>query len=98
MHVPKVVYCFIAGGLFANAVPHLVHGVSGETFPTYFSRTSSPVVNVIYSFGNAALGWYLAKRGGFSPDDRRRITALLVGFAAVSLFLSVALPIWAKAS
>ena len=43
--------CFFAGMFLANVVPHFVHGISGDRFPTPFAHPpgkglSSPTVNV----------------------------------------------------
>ena len=50
---------FFAGGFLANTIPHLVNGVSGNRFPTPFAKPpgrglSSPLVNVVWAFGNLA--------------------------------------------
>ena len=28
------IFCFFAGAILANVVPHFVHGISGDRFPT----------------------------------------------------------------
>jgi hypothetical protein len=45
------VACFFAGAFLANFVPHFVHGISGDRFPTPFANPpgkglSSPTLNV----------------------------------------------------
>jgi len=45
---------FFAGMFLTNVVPHFVHGISGDPFPTPFSRPpgkglSSPTVNVVWA-------------------------------------------------
>jgi hypothetical protein len=30
------IFCFFAGAILANVVPHFVHGISGDRFPTPF--------------------------------------------------------------
>ena len=45
--------CFFAGMFLANAVPHYVQGVSGDRFPSPFSKPpgkglSSATVNVLW--------------------------------------------------
>jgi len=42
------VACFFAGVFLANVVPHFIHGVSGDSFPTPFANPpgkglSSPI-------------------------------------------------------
>jgi hypothetical protein len=55
----------VLGGMFlANAVPHFVQGISGNPFPTPFAKPpgqgdSSPLVNVVWGFGNLVAGGLL---------------------------------------
>lgn len=53
--------CFFAGMFLANAVPHFVHGISGDRFPNPFARPpgkglSSPTVNVAWAPFNLLVG------------------------------------------
>jgi hypothetical protein len=52
---------FLGGALLANGLPHFVQGISGKPFPTPFAKppgvgNSSPVVNVLWGFGNWVAG------------------------------------------
>jgi hypothetical protein len=52
---------FLGGAFLANGVPHFVQGISGNPFPTPFSHPpgrgdSSPLVNVLWGFGNLVAG------------------------------------------
>jgi hypothetical protein len=52
---------FFAGAFLANGVPHFVQGISGHPFQSPFARPpgvgeSSPVVNVLWGFGNLVAG------------------------------------------
>jgi hypothetical protein len=52
---------FFAGAFLANAVPHIVQGISGNRFQTPFASPrgvgeSSAIVNVIWGFFNVAIG------------------------------------------
>jgi hypothetical protein len=86
--------CFFAGMFLANFVPHFVHGISGNRFPTPFSHPageglSSPTVNVFWSLLNLAVGYVLFRVGKLSHG---KITALVIFFAgvlAISTILSV---------
>ena len=45
---------FLSGAVLTNSVPHFVKGVSGDKFPTPFSKPhgkglSSPLVNVVWA-------------------------------------------------
>ena len=84
---------FVAGSVLANAVPHFVHGISGERFQSPFASPpgvgeSSPLVNVLWGMANLVIGYVLLFgigifAGGVSVD------ALVVAFgilvAAVGL-------------
>ena len=50
---------FLAGAFAANAVPHFVKGVTGESFQTPFGRPSSAVVNVAWAAVNLLIAWGL---------------------------------------
>lgn len=55
---------FLGGAFIANAVPHFVQGVSGNPFPTPFAKPpgqgdSSPLLNVLWGFGNLVAGTLL---------------------------------------
>jgi hypothetical protein len=57
---------FVAGALLANGVPHFVQGISGNWFQTPFAKPpgvgeSSPVINVVWGFGNMAAGAVLLR-------------------------------------
>ena len=55
---------FIGGIVFVNGIPHFVHGVAGEPFPSPFAHPpghgeSTPVVNVLWGSANLAGGFAL---------------------------------------
>lgn len=55
---------YVAGLFLANAVPHFVHGISGEPFQSPFASPpgvgeSSPLVNVLWGFANLVAGYVL---------------------------------------
>ena len=57
---------FFAGSLLANGVPHFVQGISGNWFQSPFAKPpgvgeSSPVINVVWGFGNLAAGAVLLR-------------------------------------
>ena len=70
--------CFFAGMFLANVVPHFVHGISGDRFPTPFAHPpgkglSSPTVNVVWALFNLVVGYILFRVGkGF---ERRQLSA-----------------------
>lgn len=87
MHWFNYAACFFAGAVLANAVPHFVHGISGDWFPTPFAHPpgkglSSPTVNAVWALFNLALGALLARAGDVLSGG---IAALLVFFTGVAV-------------
>jgi hypothetical protein len=86
--------CFFAGAFLANAVPHFVHGISGDRFPSPFAHPpgkglSSPTVNVAWAFANLVVGGALYRVGHVSYENFWALVVFLIGAAALSLMLSV---------
>jgi hypothetical protein len=48
----QVLLDFLGGAVAANAIPHLVKGITGERHMTPFGRSSSAAVNVVWAFAN----------------------------------------------
>jgi len=87
------VACFFAGMFLANAVPHFVHGISGDRFPTPFAHPpgkglSSPMLNVLWALLNGAVGYYLFRLGKVASCDLTRVV-FFAGIAVMSVMLSV---------
>jgi hypothetical protein len=85
---------FFAGMFLANAVPHFVHGISGDPFPTPFSRPpgkglSSPPVNVAWALLNLAVGYILFKAGRVASGEHTDLAVFFAGAAAISIMLSI---------
>ncbi|HET7152548.1 MAG TPA: hypothetical protein VFJ29_02190 [Candidatus Kapabacteria bacterium] len=85
--------CFFAGMFLANFVPHFVHGVSGEVFPTPFSDPpgkgmSSPTVNVYWVLLNLLIGYLLFRVGKVSLTNKISTAILFVGILVMSVMLS----------
>jgi hypothetical protein len=86
--------CFFAGSFLANAVPHFVHGISGDRFPTPFAKPpgkglSSSTVNVVWALVNLVIGYLLYRRGNISSTNVLGLVIFFAGIAAISLMLSV---------
>ena len=84
---------FMAGALLSNFVPHFVHGISGDRFPTPFARPpgkglSSPTVNVAWAFLNLLIGGYLYQVGHVSFGTVATLVPLFLGAVAISTILS----------
>lgn len=88
------VACFFAGAFLANFVPHFVHGISGDRFPTPFAHPpgkglSSPTVNVAWAFFNLLVGCVLYKAGHVSNEAYATLVVLFSGAVVMSTILSV---------
>lgn len=86
---------FFAGLFLANVVPHLVHGVSGDPFPTPFSKPpgrglSSPTVNVLWALLNLVIGYILFRVGHVSAANLASLFVFFIGIAFLSIQLSIA--------
>ncbi len=86
--------CFFAGLFLANVVPHFVHGISGDRFPTPFARPpgkglSSPTVNVLWALFNLAVGYLLFRVGKVSTGNNTALLIFFAGIAAISIMSSV---------
>ena len=86
-----IVSCFFGGLFLANAVPHLVSGVTGRPFQTPFAKPpgkglSSSTVNVLWGFANLVLAWLLLLRvGDFDPRSSACVVPLAIGALLISL-------------
>jgi hypothetical protein len=86
--------CFFAGMSLANAVPHFVHGISGDRFPTPFAHPrgkglSSPTVNVLWALLNLVVGYVLFRAGKVWTGDNAAVAVFFAGIATISTMLSV---------
>jgi hypothetical protein len=85
---------FFAGMFLANVVPHFVHGISGDRFPTPFADPpgkglSSPTTNVVWALINLIVGYVLFRVGKVSSGSNLALTVFFAGIAALSMWLSV---------
>ena len=90
MHGYTLVAAFFAGAFLANALPHLVHGMSGDRFPTPFARPpgrglSSAPLNVGWGLANLAVGCALLRGGAVLAGDALAQGVCFAGIAALSL-------------
>ena len=90
---PHALASFVAGILLANAVPHFVHGISGDRFPTPFTHPpgkglSSPTVNMLWSLFNLAIGAALFRVGRVAGGGAA-LGVFFAGVTAISIFSSV---------
>jgi hypothetical protein len=86
--------CFFAGMFLANAVPHFVHGISGDRFPTPFASPpgkglSSPTVNVFWALFNLVVGYILFRIANVPSGGYSVPVVFFAGVAVISILLSV---------
>ena len=86
--------CFFAGLFLANAVPHFIHGISGNHFPTPFAKPpgkglSSPIVNVLWALANLIIGYILLIVGKLSPTNIWTLLPFFAGVVFISIVLSI---------
>jgi hypothetical protein len=79
--------------LFANVVPHFVHGISGDRFPTPFADPpgkglSSPTANVVWALFNLVVGYVLFRVGKVSSGGDWALVVFFAGIAAISIQMS----------
>lgn len=84
----------VAGALFANSIPHFIHGVSGSWFPAPFSSylgkgVPTAVVNVLWGCINFAVGCDLVTTSQKAHFQKLSRILTGVGFVIVSVFLAV---------
>jgi hypothetical protein len=83
---------FFGGVLLANAIPHVVSGMTGRPFQSPFAEPrgeglSSSTVNVIWGFFNIVVGYLLVCRvGDFELRSTGDVAALGAGALLVALF------------
>ena len=85
---------FLAGGFFANVIPHFVHGASGNKFPSPFSNPrgiglSSPTVNVVWALFNLVCAYLLFTVAPVDMAHPALLLTFLAGISVISIGSSV---------
>jgi hypothetical protein len=86
---------FFGGAFLGNFVPHFVNGVSGQKFPSPFSKPpgkglSSPLVNVLWGLLNLVFAYFLILRvGDFDIRQLSEVGTVGAGILAIGIQLSV---------
>ena len=82
---------FFGGAFLGNAVPHLVTGGMGRSFPSPFAKPpgqglSSPTVNVLWGVFSLAVAYALTCRvGEFSLRSTTHVALLGAGFVLMGV-------------
>jgi hypothetical protein len=83
---------FFGGAFLANAIPHVVSGMTGRPFQSPFATPpgvglSSSTVNVLWGFFNIVVGYLLVCRvGDFGVRDTGDVLAVGAGGLLIALF------------
>ena len=85
---------FFAGAFLANFVPHFVNGISGNLFPTPFSKPhgkglSSPTLNVVWALINLLAGYLLFMFAKISSGNYLSLIIFFAGISGISIFSSM---------
>jgi len=93
VHWYHYIACFFAGIFLANVVPHFVHGISGDRFPTPFAHPrgkglSSPTANVVWALLNLVVGYILFRVGRVSSEGDSALVIFFAGIVVISTMLS----------
>jgi hypothetical protein len=86
---------FFGGAFLANALPHLLNGISGRSFQSPFAKPpgeglSSPTVNVLWGFFNLVIAYLLVIRvGSFSLHNTIQVATLAAGALVMSVMLAI---------
>jgi hypothetical protein len=94
MHWYEYIAGFLAGSFLSNVVPHFVHGISGNRFPTPFAHPpgrglSSPLVNVLWALFNMVIGYVLFQVGKVGSADHLAVITFFAGIVVISILASV---------
>lgn len=85
----QYISCFFAGMFLANVVPHFVHGISGDRFPTPFAHPpgkglSSPTLNVVWALLNLFVGYFLSRIGRLASGNDLGLLLFFFGISVLS--------------
>jgi hypothetical protein len=85
---------FLSGACLANALPHFVHGISGDKFPTPFAKPpgkglSSPTTNVVWGLLNIIVGCTLMRFSKFHHGSPTELLIIFAGIVVMSILLSI---------
>ncbi|HEU0228024.1 MAG TPA: hypothetical protein VFQ86_09810 [Arachidicoccus soli] len=90
----QYVAAFFSGVFLTNMIPHFIHGISGNKFPTPFAKPpgkglSSPTINVVWALFNLLVGFLLFGISKMSSSNRLSLVVFFLGIAAISIMSSI---------
>ena len=94
MHWYTLVALFLGGAFLANAVPHIVNGISGRAFQSPFAKppgrgVSPASLNVVWGFFNLFIAWLLLIHlAGFDIGNWVHVAMAFVGALLMAMTLA----------
>jgi hypothetical protein len=84
---------FFSGVFLSNAIPHFVNGISGDKFPTPFSKPpgqglSSATLNVIWAGLNLVIAALIYRAGKMQTGNVLHVVVFFAGFMLMSVMMS----------
>lgn len=85
---------FFSGVFLTNMIPHFIHGISGNKFPTPFAKPpgkglSNPTINVVWALFNLLLGYILFKASKMTSSNTFSILVFFLGVSSISILSSI---------
>lgn len=85
---------FLAGVFLTNAVPHFVHGISGNKFPTPFAKPrgvglSGSITNMLWALFNVIIGCLLLLTIRINNNHKLLLVVFIAGVALTGIGLSI---------
>ena len=94
LHWYNYIAAFFAAAFLTNAVPHFIHGISGDKFQTPFSKPhgkglSSPVVNTLWACFNLFVGYILFRVSEITSNNVILLIVFYIGVVTISVMSSI---------
>ncbi|BDD03853.1 hypothetical protein [Aureibacter tunicatorum] len=88
--------CFFLGAFLINSVPHIIHGISGDSFPTPFANPpgkglSSPLINLLWGYFNLLMSYILYKFSKLNSQNKQALASITAGIIIMSFVLGITL-------
>lgn len=88
--------CFFLGVFLVNSLPHFIHGISGNRFPTPFATPpgkglSPPIVNLLWAYVNVTICFFLFRASRITVEEKWGVIVFAAGFIIMSIRLCMVL-------
>ncbi len=90
----KYLVSFFIGAFFINSVPHILPGLSGDSFPSPFADPpgkgfSSPLVNLTWGYFNLIVAYILYRFFKIDFKNQQVLVSAIVGLVIMSFVLCI---------